>query len=109
MLVLSRCDRRLFLYKLMAAHRADKLRFFGDLSHLADARAFKAFLTPLRNIEWQVFAKRPFAGPDQVLAYLARCAARIGSQFQIAACWLLPTAASPSRGEIIAMQPRSSP
>jgi hypothetical protein len=75
--VLSRLYRRLFLNKLMAAHRADKLRFFGDLSHLADAHAFQTFLTPLRSIEWQVFAKRPFAGPDQVLAYLARYTHRI--------------------------------
>jgi hypothetical protein len=75
--VLSRLYRRLFLAKLMAAHRADKLRFFGDLSHLAEARAFSAFLAPLRGIEWLVYAKRPFAGPDQVLAYLARYTHRV--------------------------------
>jgi len=75
--VLSRLYRRLFLAKLMAAHRADKLRFFGDLSNLAEPRAFSAFLAPLRGIEWLVYAKRPFAGPDQVLAYLARYTHRV--------------------------------
>jgi hypothetical protein len=75
--VLSRLYRRLFLAKLMAAHRADKLRFFGDLSHLSEPRAFSAFLAPLRGIEWLVYAKRPFAGPDQVLAYLARYTHRV--------------------------------
>jgi hypothetical protein len=42
------------------------------LSHLVGAHAFKTSLAPLRSIEWLVYAKRPFAGPDQVLAYLAR-------------------------------------
>ena len=75
--VLSRLYRRLFLEKLVAAHHADKLRFSGDLAHLADAPTFEAALAPLRNIEWIVYAKRPFAGPEQVLAYLARYTHRV--------------------------------
>lgn len=75
--VLSRLYRRLFLEKLKAAHRADKLRFFGDLKHLADRSAFDAALAPLRSIEWLVYAKPPFAGPEQVLAYLARYTHRV--------------------------------
>ena len=75
--VLSRLYRRLFLEKLDAAHRANKLKFFGALASLADPDAFRAFLAPLRGIEWLVYAKRPFAGPEQVLAYLARYTHRI--------------------------------
>jgi hypothetical protein len=75
--VLSRLYRRLFLEKLNAAHRADKLKFFGDLKHLADRTAFDAALAPLRSIEWLLYAKRPLAGPEQVLAYLARYTHRV--------------------------------
>ena len=75
--VLSRLFRRLFLEKLAAAHEAGRLRFFGDLRHLADARNFAGHLRPLRNIEWVVYAKRPFAGPEAVLAYLSRYTHRV--------------------------------
>ncbi len=75
--VLSRLYRRLFLEKLVSAHGADKLRFFGDHAALADTEAFAAVLAPLRRDEWVVFAKRPFAGPEQVLAYLSRYTHRI--------------------------------
>jgi hypothetical protein len=75
--VLSRLYRRLFLEKLAAAHRAGKLRFFNDLAPLADGKAFAAHLAPLRRSEWIVFAKKPFAGPEQVLAYLSRYTHRI--------------------------------
>ena len=75
--VLSRLFRRLFIEKLDAAHRTGKLRFFGDLAALADAQAFADVVAPLRRAEWVVFAKRPFAGPTQVLAYLSRYTHRI--------------------------------
>ena len=75
--VLSRLYRRLFLDKLAAAHRDDKLRFFGKLTAFADGRKFGATLAPPRRAEWIAFAKRPFAGPEQVLAYLSRCTHRI--------------------------------
>ena len=70
--VLSRLFRRLFLGKLRAAHRAGRLTFFGDRAALAAPRAFAAFLAPLRKTEWVVYAKKPFAGPHAVLAYLSR-------------------------------------
>jgi hypothetical protein len=54
-----------------------RLAFFGDLAPLADKRAFDAALTPLRRSEWVVYAKRPFAGPKAVLAYLARYTHRV--------------------------------
>jgi len=75
--VLSRLFRRLFLEKLLAAHKAGRLTFFGDHAPLADARAFAAYLAPLRKIEWVVYAKRPFGGPEAVLAYLARYTHRV--------------------------------
>ena len=58
-------------------HQAGKLQFFGDHAALADAMAFKTWLTPLRQCEWVVYAKRPFAGPQAVLAYLSRYTHRV--------------------------------
>jgi len=75
--VLSRLFRRLFLEKLVAAHEDGRLHFFGDLCHLADSQAFDAYHSPLRKIEWVVYAKRPFAGPEAVLAYLSRYTHRV--------------------------------
>jgi Putative transposase/Transposase zinc-binding domain len=76
-LVLSRLFRRLMLEKLAAAHNAAKLTFFGAHAHLADAKAFAAFLAPLKRTRWFVYSKRPFAGPKAVLAYLARYTHRV--------------------------------
>ncbi|MCP4968956.1 MAG: IS91 family transposase [bacterium] len=75
--VLSRLFRRLFLEKLIAAHEAGDLRFFNKHAALADAAAFRLYLDPPRKAEWVVYAKQPFAGPDQVLAYLARYTHRV--------------------------------
>jgi hypothetical protein len=75
--VLSRLFRRLFLEKLATAHQAGRLKFFNDLAPLADCEAFDAHLAPLRKIEWVVYAKRPFGGPEAVLAYLSRYTHRI--------------------------------
>ena len=75
--VLSRLFRRLFLAALGKAHQAGELRFFGDHSSLADPRAFGDWLKPLRKQQWYLYAKRPFAGPDAVLAYLSRYTHRV--------------------------------
>ncbi len=75
--VLSRLFRRLFLEKLLAAHEAGHLHFFGNHRPLADARAFAVYLSPWRKAEWVVYAKPPFAGPDAVLTYLSRYTHRI--------------------------------
>jgi Putative transposase/Transposase zinc-binding domain len=75
--VLSKLFCRLMLEKLAAAHAAGKLQFFGEHSHLGDAAAFAAFLAPLKTTRWFVYAKRPFAGPQAVLAYLARYTHRV--------------------------------
>ena len=75
--VLSRLFRRLFLQKLVAAHQAGRLSFFGDHADLADAQCFAAYLAPLRKAEWFVYSKRPFGGPQAVLAYLSRYTHRV--------------------------------
>ena len=75
--VLSALFRRLFLEMLVAAHDAGRLQFFGDHARLADKAAFDAYLAPLRKIDWVVYAKEPFAGPEQVLRYLSRYTHRI--------------------------------
>ena len=75
--VLSRLFRRRFLEELQRLHDGGKLRFFGEHAALADAASFKTWLTPLRQCEWVVYAKRPFAGPQAVLAYLSRYTHRV--------------------------------
>jgi predicted Zn-ribbon and HTH transcriptional regulator len=75
--VLSRLFRRLFLQKLVAAHQARRLTFFADHADLADAQCFAAYLAPLRKAEWVVYSKRPFGGPQAVLAYLSRYPHRV--------------------------------
>ena len=77
MRVLSRLFRRRFLEELQLAHQAGKLKFFGEHTALIDAKAFKNWLAPMRQCEWVVYAKRPFAGPEAVLAYLSRYTHRV--------------------------------
>jgi hypothetical protein len=75
--VLSRLFRRLMLERLVAAHEAGALDFFGAHLALKDIDAFRAYLKPLHRCEWVVYAKQPFAGPEQVLSYLARYTHRV--------------------------------
>ncbi len=75
--VLSRLFRRLFLEALLQAFQHGKLRFRGELEKLRDAAHFAACLAPLRQQEWVVYAKPPFGGPTQVLAYLGRYTHRV--------------------------------
>ncbi len=75
--VLSRMFRGKMLSMLKAAHDGGRLQFFGDHAGLADKAAFKAWLEPLYKTNWHIHAKRPFAGPEQVLAYLARYTHRV--------------------------------
>jgi hypothetical protein len=85
--VLSRLFRRLFLEQLSTAHNAGRLQFFGTLQHLADPKDFANHLAPLRQIDWIVYAKRPFAGPEAVLAYLSRYTHRVAiSNSRLIAC-----------------------
>jgi Putative transposase len=75
--VLSRLFRRRFLEELAKAHRTGQLHFFGEYAALAEASAFADWLAALRKPEWVVYAKRPFAGPAAVLAYLSRYTHRV--------------------------------
>ena len=73
--VLSRLFRRVFLQRLVGAH--ERLEFYGQLQHLAEPAAFTEYLAPSRRVEWFVYAKRPFSGPQAVLAYLSRYTHRV--------------------------------
>jgi Putative transposase/Transposase zinc-binding domain len=75
--VLSRLYRRLFLEHLQAAFKAGKLGFFNDLASLAEPAVFADLLADMRNMDWVVYAKPPFGGPEQVLAYLGRYTHRV--------------------------------
>jgi len=75
--VLSRLFRRRFLEALTDAHQRGRLQFFGEHAQLVGRAAFAQWLAPLRASEWFVYAKRPFAGPEAVLAYLSRYTHRV--------------------------------
>ena len=75
--VLSRLFCRLFLESLLKAFDAGKLEFFSSLESLRDRSSFLDYLAPLRDAEWVVYAKRPFAGPEQVLDYVGRYTHRV--------------------------------
>ncbi len=75
--VLSQLFRRLFLERLVVAHKTGELQFYAKLTALADPQAFNAYLAPLHKTKWVVYAKKPFGGPQAVLAYLSRYTHRI--------------------------------
>ena len=77
MRVLSRLFRKKFLRTLGTAFRNGKLHFSGELRNLADPSAFRALCRQAVRIEWVVYAKPPFAGPQRVLKYLARYTHRV--------------------------------
>ncbi|WP_128595146.1 IS91 family transposase [Paraburkholderia kirstenboschensis] len=80
--VLSRLFRRRFLEELEAIYRRGQLRFFGEYAGLNNMAAFAGWLAPMRTCEWVVYAKRPFAGPKAVLAYLSRYTHRVAISSQ---------------------------
>jgi len=75
--VFSKLFRGLMLAKLLAAHKAGQLQFFNQYAHLAERKAFARYLAPLRRRKWYVYSKRPFGGPEAVLAYLSRYTHRV--------------------------------
>lgn len=75
--VLSRLFRRRFFEELEQAHRAGQLQFYGEYAQISDASAFAKWLGPMRRCELVLYAKRPFAGPQEVLAYLSRYTHRV--------------------------------
>ena len=75
--VLSRLFRGLFLHYLEKAFTAGELKFFSAHRHLHEPTAFRRYLAPAWNVDWVVYAKRPFAGPAQVLDYVGRYTHRV--------------------------------
>jgi hypothetical protein len=75
--VLSHRFRKLFLHYLEQTYAAGKLQFYGDLQELSDPSRFARYLAPLHDMEWVVYAKPPFGGPDRVLDYLGRYTHRV--------------------------------
>jgi len=75
--VLSRLFRRLFLERIEKAFNSGKLQFFASLEFLRDPYAFAARIASAKESEWVVYAKRPFAGPQQVLDYVGRYTHRV--------------------------------
>ena len=75
--VLSCLFRRLFLELLEKAFADGQLQFFSALEHLRESQAFRRYLAPLGNRDWVVYAKKPFAGPQQVLDYVGRYTHRV--------------------------------
>jgi len=75
--VLSCLFRRLFLELLEKAFADGQLQFFSALEHLRENLAFRRYLAPLGNRDWVVYAKKPFAGPQQVLDYVGRYTHRV--------------------------------
>jgi hypothetical protein len=75
--VLSRLFRRLFLQYLQNAFDAGELEFFGALEKLRHHDAFRAYIAPLQQTEWVVYAKPPFGGPQHVLDYVGRYTHRV--------------------------------
>lgn len=70
--VLSSLFRRYFLEALKRAYEAGKLRFTGKSEKFAHPKAFDRFIKKHRSMDWVVYAKAPFGGPDTTLNYLAR-------------------------------------
>jgi len=75
--VLSRLFRRLFVEALEKAFDTGELQFFAALASLRDRDVFRRHLAPVRQADWVVYAKPPFAGPDQVLDYVGRYTHRV--------------------------------
>jgi hypothetical protein len=75
--VLSRFFRRRFLELLEQAFNRGELEFFSALAHLRERAAFSCYIGPLKEREWVVYAKEPFAGPEQVLDYVGRYTHRV--------------------------------
>lgn len=70
--VLSRLYRGLFLFQLVAAHEEGRLTFHGELARLTNLEVFRHYLAPVRTIDWVVYSKPPFGGPEEVVPYIGR-------------------------------------
>src|SRR5215472_17380493 len=98
-------------------HRSGRLQFFGEHAALADAHTFARWLAPLRQCQWVVYAKRPFAGPAAVLAYLSRYTHRVAisngrllaiDEHAVTFRWKDYRAKGRTRHKIMTLPPKSS-
>ena len=75
--VLSRLFRGKYLAYLRQAYRDGHLVLAGQLKNLVEPSAWRAFIAPLAQTDWVVYAKAPFGSAEQVLKYLARYTHRV--------------------------------
>lgn len=75
---LSKVFRAKFCEGLQALYAGQRLQFHGQLRPLASAAKFQQLMREVTSKPWVVYSKRPFAGPEQVLAYLSRYTHRVG-------------------------------
>ena len=75
--VLSKIFRGKFLSMLKEAFNAGKLKFYGSMAYLNDSTNLNGYLRPLYRLNWVVYCKPPFGGPEHVLKYLGRYTHRI--------------------------------
>jgi DNA-directed RNA polymerase subunit RPC12/RpoP len=74
---LSKVFRARFRDGLKELHAAGSLVFTGSLAALAEAGAFEELVRMACAQPWVVYSKKPFAGPQTVLAYLSRYTHRV--------------------------------
>ena len=74
---LSKMVRGKFVQRLEQAFEQDKLTFSGNIAHWANPAAFKRLAKELRSIQWVVYAKPPFGGPEHVFSYLGHYTHRV--------------------------------
>jgi len=75
---LSKVFRAKFCQGLQQLYAENQLLFHGQLQPLAANRKFQELVRQATRTSWVVYSKRPFAGPQQVLAYLSRYTHRVG-------------------------------
>ncbi len=74
---LAKQFRKCYLSKLQQAYLKQQLIFPGNTATFASSQRFAQLLKSLSNAKWIAYAKRPFAGPEQVIEYLGRYTHRV--------------------------------
>jgi len=86
-MALSPAFRGKFLSGLKQLFHADALKLAGSSAPLADSTTQHLLFNTLHEKPWVVYAKRPFAGPAQVLDYLGRYTHRVAlSNHRLVSC-----------------------
>jgi len=74
---LAKAFRRLYIQKLLAAYKKNQLIFPGNIAQSGSDEGFAKLINDLKTKKWLMYAKRPFAAPEQVLEYLGRYTHRV--------------------------------